>query len=211
MKNIIAITSLLAAGTLCASAETINFLWEIDAPTYRGDTGNQWLGAALLAGEVFSASNFTTPKTSFDFTYSTSNKTLTVSTPTSGVLGTYLDEISDTAAGDSTNPGDPVSASFSFDSALLSGVDKVTLVFVAPYQYHDESKGKAMNFAVLDVPEILGSTWSVEFASINLRGDSVSYANQKISPIPEPSAFGLLAGLGALALAGTRRRRAKKA
>lgn len=84
MKNIIAITSLLAAGTLCASAETINFLWEIDAPTYKGDKDSQWLGAALLTGEVFSASNFTTPKTSFDFTYNTSNKTLTVSTPTSG-------------------------------------------------------------------------------------------------------------------------------
>ena len=36
-------------------------------------------------------------------------------------------------------------------------------------------------------------------------------ANGVTSLIPEPSAFGLLAGLGALALAGTRRRRAKKA
>ncbi|MGN0834690.1 MAG: PEP-CTERM sorting domain-containing protein [Candidatus Spyradosoma sp.] len=43
--------------------------------------------------------------------------------------------------------------------------------------------------------------------TLTLHSDNGTYNALSISAVPEPSAFGLLAGLGALALAGTRRRR----
>ena len=194
MKKYITIAALLTAGTAFANAASVQ--WTIDEPTYYGDSGDQWVAAILLSGDLGLDDVSTNYKNTLDFTYNTGNSTVTVTTPTSGVLGTSLTQV---LAG---NVGNALTGTFS--NVDLAGVDVVTLVWAAPYQYHDQSKGGAMNYSVIDVPSDIGDVWTLSFESINLRNDSVP---GKVSPIPEPSAFGMLAGLGALALVASRRRR----
>ena len=65
-------------------------------------------------------------------------------------------------------------------------------------------------FADVQVGTYVDDAWQISSEWKYLAGSwDVGAGTLKISAIPEPSVFGLLAGLGALALAGTRRRRKK--
>ena len=67
-------------------------------------------------------------------------------------------------------------------------------------------------FSDVQVGTYVDDAWQISSEWKYLAGSwDVGMGTLKISAIPEPSTFGLLAGLGALALAGTRRRRRKKA
>ena len=65
-------------------------------------------------------------------------------------------------------------------------------------------------FSDVQVGTYVDDAWQISSEWKYLAGSwDVGMGTLKISAIPEPSTFGLLAGLGALALAGTRRRRKK--
>ncbi|MGN0884026.1 MAG: beta strand repeat-containing protein [Candidatus Spyradosoma sp.] len=65
-------------------------------------------------------------------------------------------------------------------------------------------------FSAVEVGTYVDDAWKISSEWKYLAGSwDVGAGTLKISAIPEPSLFGLLAGLGALALAGTRRRRKK--
>ncbi|MBR5622931.1 MAG: PEP-CTERM sorting domain-containing protein [Opitutales bacterium] len=194
MKKYITIAALLAAGSAFANATDIT--WTVQTPTYYGDSGNQWVGVMLFKGDIGLDEGIS--KTVLDFSYNTGNKTLNVtSTDDTDVLGTYLTEVKANVA----SAKSPLS--YTFSDISLENVEKVTLVWAAPYQYATLSELKALSYSVIDVPSNLSSSWEIKFESINLKNNDPV----KVSPIPEPSTFGLLAGLGALALVGTRRRR----
>ena len=189
---------LFALAALCVSAvQAVTINWTVESPTYAGATGHQWLGVALIAGDV--------DYSSIVIDYNVGGPTLTVSSPTAGVLGTTLMKITSTNGADN-GPADTSAVSGQFTNITLSGVEKLSLVFVAPYQYKDEGKKGALNYATFDLSKLdytFGDTADItieSFAINGLEGSAVA-ATGSASIVPEPTALALLAlGVAGLAL-----------
>ena len=233
MKKIITITTLLAAGTLLASAETITLPESSDFTWVNGDsTGFGDNRQCVMSGDVLSALIGKIP----------------AGTDLVGWFGGVGQNKSQSEYNDITISS---STGFSFKSRpalsgeyVMFGVDltesaqSITLSFTSDNQVsyslwaYDETSSSVTQL-IGDTFEASAGTFSGTYdtAKISpskifavwlensksstvteLAGNTlVSISNISLSytPVPEPSAFGLLAGLGALALAGTRRRRRK--
>ncbi|MGF0069364.1 PEP-CTERM sorting domain-containing protein [Candidatus Spyradosoma sp. SGI.093] len=257
MKNIIAITSLFAAGTLCASAA--------GTLVYYGDTGagsdifsaSQWGYSTLFYdytenatrddGKTLTTSTWADANSSVD-SYKTAmqtvgntdfslrfDPTIAMSAATSVAFG-----ISSAIYLDSFDVGSAAPTSFTLDfgtsgsitaksklnfgasvkdvdgsinivaSGITAGAERLLLSTENQYGIWNLSDATSVTLTVDGYDTSLGL---VESGTVLSEGQAaLVYKNKAlylVSGIPEPSAFGLLAGLGALALAGTRRRRRK--
>ena len=249
MKHIITITSLLAAGTLLANAETYNDLlastdgWQLVSNRGRGnftiDTALETLNMSnsnwgqgvasydfennitLGEGDVLRFSldmNVLNSEGSFVFTLVGRDQVIAIGKNYNqdvlsyGVEGVSTDKL---AFQFKENAG-------TYTGKLSSKTDSSTATTASVSISGTIEKNEALSEYILNLTlggsEIISGISlgaSFELDKIGFYGDgdnntsNVTFSNLSISSIPEPSAFGLLAGLGALALAGTRRRRRK--
>ena len=265
MKNLITITSLLAAGTLCASAETI----EIDAFGYTelgGSEANKktssgsWTVNQLLTGRTqledlvgtsVDLSGYRTSRGNSEWAYGDSTTSVSFSNLSSALAADADGSLSliafDMGLHDN-NSGSiqvPLFASWSLNlirdgedaklqfvvadrstvtSSAINLTDeltKISLDITIPYITSDSNANIATDtgasFSVaLDGGVVSGLTGSFNPAANSGNTGSLTRlwlgdSGVTIGVVPEPSAFGLLAGLGALALVAARRRRQKKA
>ena len=249
MKHIIAITSILAAGTLLANAETYNDLlastdgWQLVSNRGRGsftiDTAQETLNMSnsnwgqgvasydfmenitLGEGEALRFSldmNVLHSNGSFVFTLVGSDQVIAIGKNYDQDVLSYGVESGST---------DKLAFQFkenadTYTGKLSSKTDSSTstnaLVSISGTIEKNEALSEYILNLTLGGSEIISGIRlgaSFELDKIGFYGDganntsNVTFSNLSISTIPEPLAFGLLAGLGALALAGTRRRRRK--
>ena len=229
MKKHITVAALLAAGSMFANADVISLdpagngttgensagilpsdVWGYDLNAWHGTWENEWLanqvgfsaengismqlGAASEGEGNFAAVKFAmdaagTATLTFDYEYASTwggTKNLVVNYVCT-VYGFTEDGTSVQLASETFIDGVTVS-----DIVVDQTVNNVSLSFASDASY-------AAYGVIFNANEAEGNNGGVAVSIDNVQ---VSY-----SAIPEPSAFGLLAGLGALALVASRRRR----
>lgn len=181
-----------------AKSETLTFSYTYTSATNNGIYGISFLGEG-------GASAFMIGNTEY------ANRDLAAAVTTLGTSGFYQGK----AQAIRFNPGnstDRIQAIASSDTQVkLGNVDATSGVTVsAEIAWNNDTNSFVMTLASGTASGILDLGDSVKFNTISFAADAnatQSFSDISLSIIPEPSAFGLLAGLGALALAGTRRRR----
>ncbi len=227
MKNIITIATLLVAGTAFANAETPTVNWSeltltepSNATLSTGNSGFKWSDQSSLENwKLEFTLNTGDGKTidANDRIFSTKSVAGPSSVSTKWQL--YFSTPDKLNFGYNSGNGVPASSSLSNASGLsYTSGNKVTLQFVKSSETSGTftlTVGSASSTAtvsenILDAVFTPKPSTGEDYTRIWTNGGKSTFSDIKLysgAVIPEPSAFGLLAGLGALALVGARRRR----
>ena len=215
MKKYITLAALLAAGTACANAETLTLTSPTDGSLTSSNAAIGWSEAYtnLSSWEI----SFTLTDTALGdaILFGTDRDTTgaagyLLSTNTDGSLEVYARNISvdfseSTDAGVVT-AGTPIAITFSFIANYNETTDQVvggTFYLTAGETIESWEVSEGLGYTDLtngSVSRFWTNGGAEQFSNI-----TVSKLDNNI--VPEPSAFGMLAGLGALALVASRRRR----
>ena len=239
MKNIITVAALLAAGTAFANAEQTKYWWQeectdlssvdswktdekvsvpslTDSDSICAIGGNG--GTAKVTSDVEFGTLFFSQWANLSFEFSSVATVSASSIQREGKMGITI-KIKDEALSALNSTGELVL--FSSNNAF-EGMDTLTRYwsdgsnFISAWIWDDATNRYNGDLVVAGTGTDDGIYSTVSAARTAIAGGSRPYAfvlneNQLsiVSSIPEPSAFGLLAGAGALALVAARRRRRK--